>query len=73
MALFAVKREINGRFFLKDEDRLTADTWEEAIAKIIQGILYGRYDNTCVLNGIIVYEEEISDDEILDIMIKINR
>jgi len=69
MALFAVKREINGKFFLKDEDRLTADSWEEAIAKLLQGTLSGRYDDTCVLDGIIVYEEEISDDEMLDIMI----
>lgn len=69
MALFAVKREINGKSFLKDEDRITANTWEEAIAKLIQGTLSGRYDDTCVLDGIIVYEEEISDDEILDIMI----
>lgn len=69
MALFAVKREINGKSFLKDEDRLTANSWEEAIAKLIQGTLSGRYDDTCVLDGIIVYEEEISDDEMLDIMI----
>ena len=69
MALFAVKREINGKSFLKDEDRLTADSWEEATAKVIQGTLSGRYDDTCVLDGIIVYEEDISDDEMLDIMI----
>lgn len=69
MALFAVKREINGKSFLKDEDRITADTWDEAVAKLIQGTLSGRYNDTCVLDGIIVYEEEISDDEMLDIMI----
>jgi hypothetical protein len=69
MALFAVKREINGKYFLKDEDRLTADSWEEAVAKLIQGTLSGRYDDTCVLDGIIIYEEYISDDEMLDIMI----
>lgn len=72
MALFAVKREIDGKSFLKDEDRLTADTWDEAVAKLIQGNLSGRYDDTCVLDGIIVYEEEISDDEMLDIMIDNN-
>lgn len=68
MALFAVKREINGKSFLKDEDRIIANTWDEAVVKLIQGTLSGRYDDTCVLDGIIVYEEEISDDEMLDIM-----
>ncbi|NDV77880.1 hypothetical protein [Dysgonomonas sp. 511] len=72
MKTFAVKREINGKLFLKDEDRITADTWDEAIAKLIRGTLSGRYDDSCVLDGIIVYEEEISNDDMLDIMINNN-
>lgn len=75
MALFAVKREIDGKFFLKDEDRIIADTWEAAEIILMQGITSDRFDETCVLDGEIVYEEEISDDAMLDIMIdnKLNK
>ena len=73
MALFAVKREIDGKFFLKDEDRIIADNWEAAEVILMQGIASGRFDETCVLDGEIVYEEEISDDTMLDIMIKNNQ
>lgn len=73
MALFAVKREIDGKFFLKDEDRIIADNWEAAEVTLMQGIASGRFDETCVLDGEIVYEEEISDDTMLDIMIKNNQ
>ena len=73
MALFAVKREIYGKFFLKDEDRIIADNWEAAEVTLMQGIASGRLDETCVLDGEIVYEEEISDDTMLDIMIKNNQ
>lgn len=72
MKTFTVKREIEGKSFLKDEDRIVAHNWEEATSKLIHGILCGRYDNTCVLNGILVYEEEVPDDLMLDIMIKNN-
>jgi hypothetical protein len=73
MALFAVKREIDAKFFLKDEDRISADNWEAAEIILMQGIASGRYDKTCVLDGEIVYEEEISDDATLDIMIDNNQ
>lgn len=39
MALFAVKREIDGKSFLKDEDRIIADNWEAAEIIIMQGTL----------------------------------
>lgn len=69
--IFTVRRKINGVTFLKDEDRIIADNWEAAEIILMQGIASGRYDETCVLDGEIVYEEEISDDAMLDIMIDI--
>ena len=73
MALFEEKKKIEGKFFLKDEDRIIADNWEAAEIILMQVIASDRYNETCVLDGEIVYEEEISDDAMLDIMIENNQ
>lgn len=72
MPLFAVQRKINGKVFLKDEDRITADDWSDAEIQLMRGISSGQYDETCLLDGEIIYEEDISDDAMLDIMIDNN-
>ena len=69
---FAVERTIDGIRFLKDEDYIEAESWDETDLELLKGILSGRFDRTCKVIGLIIGEIEISTDEMLDIMIKKN-
>ena len=68
MKTFTVKRIINGKLFLKDEDQIYTKNWIFAQIKLLTGIMTGRFDFTCRINGVLVEEISISDDEMLDIM-----
>ena len=52
----------------RDEDRITAENWEEA-----EWILKhsDRYDKTCYIYGELVSEEVVSDNELADMAIDI--
>ena len=66
---FAVERTIDGIRFLKDEDYIEAESWNDAKLELLKGILSGRFDRTCKVIGLIIGEIEISTDEMLDIII----
>lgn len=69
MKIFTVKRTINGKLFLKDEDRICARGWISAYIKLLIGITTGQFDPSCKIDGILIEEIPVSDDEMLDIMI----
>lgn len=75
MKIFTVKRTINGKLFLKDEDRICAKGWLSAYIKLLIGIITGRFDSSCKIDGMLIEEIPVSDDEMLDIMIdnKLNK
>jgi len=58
--IFTVKRKIGNKSYLKDEDRITANSWEEAERLVPDG---------CVINGQLIGEIPVTTDELLDIMI----
>lgn len=68
--IFTVRRKINGIAYLRDEDRLFASSWFTAQLKLFYGIAVGRFDLTCHIDGELVEEGELIDDEILDTIIK---
>ena len=59
--IFSVKRIINGKPFLRDEDRMIAGSWGEAESKLLLGIMAGRYDSTCSIEGILIEDIGVSD------------
>lgn len=61
MKTFTVKRIINGVSFLKDQDRIKAKDFLTAQIILNQGILYGFYDKTCEINGVLIEEEEVEE------------
>lgn len=67
--IFTVQRFINGKSFYKDSDRIFASDWNEAEMKLQIGKKLGKYDSSCVIDGILDSEINVSDDFILDIMI----
>lgn len=72
MKIFTVKRIVNGKLFLKDEDRVSANNWLFAYIKLLIGIIKGRFNSSCKIHGVLDEEIHISDDEMLDIMIDNN-
>ena len=72
MKIFTVKRIINGKLFLKDEDRISANSWLFAHIKLLIGKIKGQFDSSCKIHGVLDEEIHISDDEMLDIMIDNN-
>lgn len=68
MNVYSVKRKIDGLTFCKDEDRVSAETWADAETELFLGKASGRFDDTCYIDGEIIYEEWISDDSLLDII-----
>lgn len=68
--IFTVRRKMNGVTFLKDEDRLFASSWFAAYIKLLYGIAVGRFDSSCHIDGVLIEEGELTDDEILDTIIK---
>lgn len=68
--IFTVRRKINGIAYLRDEDRLFASGWFTAYLKLFYGIAVGRFDSSCYIDGMLVEEGELTDDVILDTIIK---
>lgn len=64
MLKFEVRRKIDGYTFMRDEDRIFANNWKEAELLLLQKYLAGAFDDSCVLAGIIVHEEELSENKI---------
>ena len=60
--IYTVKRIINDLHYLRDEDRIIAQSWEEAEEALVGGIASGRFDKSCSIDGRLVEEEEVSDD-----------
>ena len=73
MALFTVIRKVDGKYFLKNEDRICAGGWLSAYINLWIGIIAGRFDSTCRDNGMLIQEITVSDDKLLDIMIDNNQ
>lgn len=69
MKTFSVKRSIGCKEFLLDEDRILAEDLADAEVKLKQGVENGRFDSSCEINGKLIEEIPVSDDELLDIMI----
>ena len=67
--IFTVRRKINGIAYLRDEDRLFASCWFTAYLKLLFGRMIGRFDSSCYIDGMLIEEGELTDDEMLDIMI----
>lgn len=68
--IFTVRRKVNGVTFLKDEDRLFASSWFTAYLKLFYRIVVGRFNSSCHIDGVPIEEGDLTDDEILDTIIK---
>lgn len=73
MKTFSVKRVIDGKEFLRDEDRIIAENFEDAELMLHQGVENGHFDSSCEINGDVTEEIPVSDDELLDIIIYKNK
>ena len=67
--IFTVRRKINGIAYLTDEDRLFASGWFTAYIKLLLGRMMGRFDSSCYIDGVLIEEGELTDDEMLDLII----
>ncbi|MBB4043832.1 hypothetical protein GGR06_001618 [Bacteroides reticulotermitis] len=68
--IFSVKRIINGKPYLRDEDRMIASSWDEAESKLTIGVTAGRYDSTCSIEGILIEDIGVSDSFLEEIRYK---
>lgn len=68
--IFSVKRIINGKPYLRDEDRMIAGSWAEAEYLLEFGRRYGRYDSTCEIEGILIEDIGVSDSFLEEIRYK---
>lgn len=68
---FAVKREIDGLIYIREDDYIIADGWDKAEMILISGIASGRFDSSCVLYGEVVQVIEIETIEFLKCIVQL--